>query len=434
MLLVGAYERDNFGDLLFLLVTEHCLWGAEVCAAAPFAADMSALLDRTVPAYAPLLRAERFDVVWTVGGQVGAIDAHKAYRYSAAPDVHKRFARASRARQAELLRRAAGGTVPLSPYIPALAGFPRNAGAISVVNSAGVAGIANAEPVRREALLALLRTQTAITVRDRPSSALLTRQGIAHDLEPDVVHAIGALAPAPAGERPDDVAVVQVSSAILGRLGHEQVARALASASSLRGLGFRLIAAGTATGHDDLDDLRRLAHHLELEAPGRDVQLDASRRPMDLVERIRTARVVIGTSLHVRIVAAAYGVPRVTLSKHKPTVYARTWDADMPFDVALDGLDEAVTRARAAGESELVAARSRELTRRAHAHLAGLTGDVLAQTRAQTPLDVRRRAEERLALAHVTSIGVTVRRRGRARTRWDRRGRLRRARHGDPSS
>jgi hypothetical protein len=51
VLLVGAYERDNFGDLLFLLVTERYLEGADVVAAAPFSADMRHLLGREIPAY-----------------------------------------------------------------------------------------------------------------------------------------------------------------------------------------------------------------------------------------------------------------------------------------------------------------------------------------------------------------------------------------------
>ena len=57
-----------------------------------------------------------------------------------------------------------------------------------------------------------------------------------------------------------------------------------------------------------------------------DIEIVADRRPLALVEHIRRARVVVGTSLHVRIVAAAYGVPRVSLSKPKPTRYAKLWD------------------------------------------------------------------------------------------------------------
>lgn len=56
VLTVGAYERDNVGDLLFLLVTEQYLRDAEVVAAAPFDADMTSLLDRQVHAYGPLLQ------------------------------------------------------------------------------------------------------------------------------------------------------------------------------------------------------------------------------------------------------------------------------------------------------------------------------------------------------------------------------------------
>ena len=73
VLSVGAYERDNFGDLLFLLVTERYLEGSEVVASAPFAADMTALLDRKVGAVGDALSENRFDAIWTVGGQVGGV-------------------------------------------------------------------------------------------------------------------------------------------------------------------------------------------------------------------------------------------------------------------------------------------------------------------------------------------------------------------------
>ena len=58
---------------------------------------------------------------------------------------------------------------------------------------------------------------------------------------------------------------------------------------------------------------------------------------------------MIGTSLHVRIVAAAYGVPRVTMRRAKPTRYAARWDelpeAQLPWSEVTD-------RARRQGISE----------------------------------------------------------------------------------
>lgn len=393
VLTVGAYERDNVGDLLFLLVTERYLSGARVVAAAPFAADMRPLLDRRVAAHGPLLRDEAFDVIWTVGGQVGAVDVARAYRMSAPPRAYRRYARASPRRRAALLERATGG-VPLgSPYIPSPLDHPRNAGAISVLNSVGLSGVGGIEDeARRAALIALLRGQTSIAVRDRASSRLLDRLGIEHVLAPDAVHALGVLWPA---ERdPDaDTAVLQVSSAILRSLGHAAVGARLAASPALRGRPVRLLLAGTATGHDRVADYEELMRH----APGLDLAILEERRPLDVVDRIRRARVVIGTSLHVRIIAAAYGVPRVSLARWKPAQYARTWDPDMPYGVALDDLDAAIAAAESAGRRPEVAERSAAVVRHAHEHLDALARRVLALAARDTPAGRAARAEARIA-------------------------------------
>src|SRR4051794_36596475 len=360
ILLVGAYERDNVGDLLFLHVTEPYLRGAEVVAAAPFAADMTALLDREVPAYGPLLRRGGFDAVWTVGGQVGAIDARRAFRLAAAPATWRRFHHASAPRQARILRRSAGGPPPFAPYIPEVDG------PVTVVNSAGLNGIADAEPERRDRLVELIRSRTHVAVRDPDSHELLDELGIAHAFAPDVVHALPLHHPVARPPAPD-TAIVQVSSAILTRLGHADVAAALAGSRALDGLKLRFLAAGLATGHDRLSDYADLVARL----PGRDATVIDDRRPLDIAAHIARARVVIGTSLHVRVVAAAYGVPRVSLARRKVSRYAAHWDSGMPYGVRLTGLDRAVARALA-GDPD-----ASHLTRAADEHQRALADRVL---------------------------------------------------------
>ncbi len=366
ILLVGAYERDNLGDLLFLLVTERYVAEAEVVAAAPFAADMQALLDRRVHAYGPLLRDEPWDVVWTVGGQIGSIDLRRAYRLSAAPEALARFDRANPLTRARILRRAVGGVRVEAPYIPDL-----TPGALTIVNSAGLSGIRRLPAGRRDRLIALLRTRSSISVRDGASSRFLTNAGIEHDLAPDAVHAVNRLWP---GERDprSDVAVVQVSRGILAQLGLERRADALAASPTLAKLRIRFLLAGTANGHDAAEDLERLAAAVRRAAPGRDIALLEARRPRELVEEIRRAKVVVASSLHVRIVAAAFGIGRVSLARPKTTRYARTWDADMPFDVGPDGLDAAVARAIERAEEPEAAAHAAGLSRLAHERLNAL--------------------------------------------------------------
>ena len=375
---MGAYERDNFGDLLFLLVTERYLDGADVVAAAPFAADMRKLLGRRIPAFGPLLRDEAFDAVWTVGGQVGRVDLERAYKMSATPRAWRRYARASEARRRAILRRRTGGVTIGAPYIPSKDDFPRNAQTLTVLNSVGIAGVRGIEPARRELIVAALRAAGAVTVRDRGSSAFLADLGVEHRLLPDAVHALGVLEPA---VRTGDTAIVQVSRSRLRMLGHARLGATLAASPQLAGRPIRLLLAGTATGHDSADDYDRVVRAARRRSRGIDIAILDERRPLELARHIQRASVAIGTSLHVRIVAAAFGVPRVSLPKPKPTRYARQWDPDMPFDVSLADLDAAVAAARERARDAAAVAHAEGLATAAHDNLAALAGLVLPASR-----------------------------------------------------
>lgn len=392
--MVGAYERDNFGDLLFLLVTEQYLPDAEVVAAAPFSADMNALLDRDVRAYGPLLRSEEFDAIWTVGGQVGGIDLHAAYRMSVPAEVYRQYQRSSEDEQARLLRRAVGDVPVVSPYIPAPLAYPSNAGAITVLNSVGLDGVRVANPYRREELISVLRGGTFISVRDMPSSEYLSSLGIEHRLVPDAVHAISRLRPA----EPDpssDVAIVQASGGIIRKLGAAKLAEAIATSAQLRDLRIRFLMAGAATGHDSVDNYRDLIDRIRRIEPDLDLGIIEDRRPWDLVDHIRRARVVISSSLHVRIVASSYGVPRVTFERNKPTKYAQTWDPGMPYGVTAAKLDQAVGSALALAGDPDELARSAELSGLAHDNLLDLSGQVMALARTQSQETISRRRDAR---------------------------------------
>lgn len=398
ILLVGPYERDNVGDLLFLLVTERYLTDADVVAAAPFASDMRELLGREVPAFTPLLSGERFDAIWSVGGQLGGVTVGRAYRMSASRGAYRAYRVAVRSGAGDpALRRAAGGPPPPWPYVPDPLDYPPNAGAIGVVNSAGLGSLKRLDPDERERRLALLRGQTVVRVRDRASSELLAAAGVDHRLAPDAVHALGAIFPVRRdGAR--DVAVFQASRSILTALDRREVAAALAACESLRGLRLRFVAAGTATGHDSLVEYERIARRLRRAAPWLDAQVVSERRPLALVELLARARVVVGTSLHIRVIASAYGVARVSLARPKVSAYAADWDPDMPYGVGLADLDAAIARALAVAERPESAAASRALSRRVHDELADLATEVLALARADTDATRARRAALRQRL------------------------------------
>lgn len=396
VLLVGPYERDNLGDLLFPLVTERYLAGAEILYGVPFAPSTQELLQRPLVRYGPVLDREQVDVVWSVGGQLGGVDVARAYRMAAAPEAARRFADAEPDERRALLRAAAGGTRLGSPYVPFVVEHPRNAGAITVVNSAGLSSLRGAPRPHRRGLLATLRGTDAVVVRDRASAELLRREGINHRLVPDAVHAIGTLRP-PASRRPADAVVVQISHRLFERLGRDEIAQALAAATAGLGLRVRLLPAGLAAGHDALDDLAWLQGRLGALAADLDVSIVASRRPWDLVDEIAAARLVISTSLHVRIIACAYDAARISLDRRKVTSYARAWDSSMPAGVALDGLTVATRAALARADDPGVIDAARRLTRRAHEHLEDLSAKTLALAARDTDATRAARAQARRA-------------------------------------
>ncbi len=344
VLLVGAYERDNFGDLLFLLQTEQYLTHADVTAAAPFPGDMTRLLDRKIPAFGPLLEKQAYDCVWTVGGEVGGTSFGGAFRMSNPAGVVRAYDAASPEEQDDIVRRLSGRTPLEGPYLPRPTAYPPNAATPSVVHSAGVASIAGLSHAMQAERLQALKEADRITVRDEMSADLLAAHGIPHQLGPDLVHTLAMTRPQVRPAEPD-VALVQVSDPHLRKVGHEAFAEALARSTNLAPYRIRMFVAGTAPGHDSVESYERIVEHVRKIVPDRNIAISPARRPLDLVDEIAAAGLWIGLSLHGRIVASAYEVPRISLEKRKLDVYSQTWDAEMPYGVTPETLDDAVAEA-----------------------------------------------------------------------------------------
>jgi hypothetical protein len=129
------------------------------------------------------------------------------------------------------------------------------------------------------------------------------------------------------------------------------------------GLGIVLVVAGTAPWHDDARVLDRLAGRLGTRA----VRL-ASTAAWDVAALLSCSRAVVSSSLHVALVATAFGVPAIGLvASARPGVVtklaavAATWHAPDELRVVnLDDLAGALAAAIAGGPGrQVVAARRR---------------------------------------------------------------------------
>ncbi|MBM6621187.1 polysaccharide pyruvyl transferase family protein [Micrococcaceae bacterium RIT802] len=381
VLLVGAYERDNFGDLLFLLMTERYLPTDRVTAAAPMAADMSAVFGRYIPAYGPLLKTHAYDTVWTVGGEIGSVSLGAAYNYSLSPGMLSVYQACDAAGRSAIRRSLSSDIDTDLAYVPTLRDFGLNAGARQVLNSVGISAVNRLKPEERDRVIGKIAAAETITVRDRASSALLAEHGIEHTLGPDMVHSISVVLPS------DDVAsepyvCFHAASSYVRSAGADAIAGQLVAIAGRTGLGIHLFVAGLASGHDSLARYEEIRDACTRRSPQVKVTISASRDPLDLARSIRQSQGWIGTSLHGRIIAGSYGLPRVSLSKswktadlrEKTAVYAATWDDAMPHAVALEQIPTAFAQSTSSRLKSRAAETGRELAWAAHRNMVQTVG------------------------------------------------------------
>lgn len=398
-ILVGAFERDNFGDLLFLSRTRELLGSTPAIATAPFSGDTAALGGEPVVEYAPLLRRQAVPFVWVVGGETGGASVRHARHMSLGEQTAP----------ADDSPDALPDFVPA--YLPRPSRHEGSLGAPYIVNSAGLSGVALLSGRRRIETIGSLREATFVSVREARSSAALRSEGIRHCIAPDLVHTIlHSHRPRKGEER--DVALVQCKARYINELGVAGFAQALLAARSLRAFRIRLFSAGDATGHDSRDLLLAVASEMRSRRPHTPVEVSGARTSIEKVDEIATCGLWIGTSLHGLIISTAYSVPRIGLKLRKLRDYAETWQIPYPADATLRSLDRAVAAALDATRLVDPARQAEELARLASKNASAAVAQLGDEKENELRIE-RQRNGARVAddLARVTPRGE----------RWERR-------------
>ena len=87
----------------------------------------------------------------------------------------------------------------------------------------------------------------------------------------------------------------------------------------------KLVIAGVAPDHDSIKTYLELAHLVNKKRKNW-ISILFDLNPLKIVEEIATAKLVIATSLHFRIVAMSYGIPRISMFVPKAIDYGENWD------------------------------------------------------------------------------------------------------------
>ncbi|WP_166790860.1 polysaccharide pyruvyl transferase family protein [Cryobacterium mannosilyticum] len=349
VLLVGAYERDNFGDLLFYQLTKDYLEGSYLAAGSVIGADMRPLLGTRVYPHSDLLAARAWDLVWVVGGEIGGVDTEGALAMSLTEADGSIFDQSGKRGKGVIAEFLSGASAQSPAYFPPVANFPLNTHTPVVMNSIGLSNLFETEPGSEhgDAAHAAIRNAAAVVVRDTASQRFAASIGKTATLSPDMVHAISLRHPEIAQRRlnAEPYFVFQANAHLIQLHGAEAIARSIARVARATNLRPAFFLAGTARHHDRSDQYDEVKSVLAVIAPEIPTVGITTRDPMLLASYIARSRMWIGSSLHGRIIAGSFGLPRVSLENRKVSKYAATWDPAFPMDVSFDDLPEAVVEA-----------------------------------------------------------------------------------------
>jgi len=342
--LFGAFDRHNVGDLLFPHVAAALLGTKKLMFAGLAEGDLRCYGGHTVSALGQLAAQLRDCPVNFIhaGGELLTCNTWQAAAMLLPQDeARKMIARLDTHPQTAMRwARRKLGVCALAPYTVHRNLFPQ---AVRVVyNAVGGVDFDNNDPDMREEVLHNLQSADAIGVRDRQTQSLLAAAGIQTRLLPDpavmVAELFGARihAHALAGDLaqirqsfPQGYFAVQFSADFGDDETLEQIAAQLDQAVSATGYGVVFFRAGAAPWHDDLACYQRAASIMRTSS----ARIFTSLNLWDICALIACSRAFCGSSLHGRILAMAFALPRINFSHPaqagrltKQASYASTWD------------------------------------------------------------------------------------------------------------
>jgi len=342
-ILFGAFDRHNFGDLLFPHIVASMLQQENIVCAGLATRDLRAYGGHQVRALAELAAdwGERTVNLIHVGGEILTCSAWQAAVMLLEPEEAQEMVMRLDTHPAQAREWACSslGLSMRAPYTLCRELFP---GAATVVyNAVGGVGLGLCEPLMRTEVLAKLRAADALSVRDTQTHAFIRAEGIACALVPDAAVMVEELFGAIIHQRtrqgevarvreafPGGYIAVQFSADFGDDATMEEIAVGLMAAAATTGFGVVFFRAGIAPWHDELETYQRVASRMH----GVEACLFSDPDVWNICALIASSRAYLGSSLHGRIVAMAYALPCMNLlhptqakAHSKALAYAATW-------------------------------------------------------------------------------------------------------------
>lgn len=345
ILTIGAYERDNFGDLLFFIVLKAALqnYQCNLVPSSVIASDMREYFGEFVYPYHFLLQKYRWDAVWVVGGQIGACDKNSGLKMSLSRENLTCYELINDSDKKLLRKYFIGNDNEFLAYLPSIKDYAKNKHTKYIINSVG-----DFENLRKGFLFdntcKILKSANYVSVRSEQAFSFLNSMKINSELVPDVVHAIAKYYNHKSMDS-NEYILFQINRSLIQKYSIERIATNLNELMDEYNCNLNLFIAGSANLHDSVEEYEKIRNYLNSHFKKNNIFIVKEKDPLDLVNWIADAKIWIGSSLHGRIISIAYEVPRISFKTKKVTNYCNTWDNIFPFDIDIDELNMACKNA-----------------------------------------------------------------------------------------
>lgn len=371
-ILFGAFDRHNFGDLLFPHIAAALLQDAPVLFAGLRAVDFRPYGGHQVHSLLQLaaeLGKSQVNLMH-VGGEILTCDAWLAavmlLPQEQVPSVIARFD--THPTERLIWAQQQLGLDELAPYCAARELFPQMNSVI--YNGVGGVDFNDRSADLQAEIICKLKASEVVSVRDQQTLSQLKSCGIDALLIPDPAVMVAELFTLQILQHARSVGMRQVQKScpqgyiavqFSADFGDDKtlsiIAAQLDDVIHRTGYGIVFFRAGAAPWHDDLTVYQRVASRMSAAA----VILFESLNIWDICALIANSRLYCGSSLHGRIIAMAFALPRLNMchaqQNHgfiKQTAFAETWDLPaLPAVVTPDGLSQGILLALTANHTAL---------------------------------------------------------------------------------
>lgn len=344
ILTIGAYERDNFGDLLFFLVLKEIFKYDYIVPSSIIFSDMTELMGHIVYPYHTLLKEEEWDLVIVVGGEIGGVDIYSALNMSLNTKEYEVLEKSEKKVINFCYEYLTGFNKNRTAYLPNLKLYSKNKNSALLINSVGIGSLELMEgSINYKESFEIFKQAEFLSVRDNKSSGYLDSFNIKNILCPDSVHSIKKLLDDKIEEKillhniNCEYILFQCNQYYMQDNSLDFIVKSIEQLIGKYNKKVYLFAAGIARHHDSIELYEQIIDKIDDSFKTR-ILIIYERNPLSLVKYIKYSQMWMGTSLHGRIVAAAYSIPRISLENKKVAQYANLWDNEFPYNISLNEL------------------------------------------------------------------------------------------------